>query len=154
MGCDSLNEALNNISPGTLNIISIIGTATGIISLFITILTFKNINKIKKELANKKIVNSNIKIIENHLNWLIAMSNAMGVGTDIRGDEIHRRIYDIITSLKECNLFKNPIVFIKYYGIKQQYKILEKCKYNDKEKTLDSLNQIYKYLKTIIEYLK
>ncbi len=137
-----------------LNIVSISGTAAGIISLFITIFTFKNTNKIKKELINKKISNSNIKIINDHLNWLIAMSNALNKDTDIRGDEIHRRIYDVITSLKECNLFKNPMVFIKYLGIKQQYKILEKCKYNNKEKVFDGLNQIYKYLKTIIEHLK
>lgn len=153
MTLNQLTNLLENLPIGLINLISIVGTITGILGFILSILTLVTTRRIKKELINRKISDANILIIKENLKPIHAMASAYGKGTNISKNDIHEKLHDTITSLNELSLYKIPCAFIKYRQIKYYYNKMEKSKYKNKKIVKDTLNKIYKYLNTIVEYL-
>ena len=147
---------LEQMSVGTVNLISVLGLIVGLWSLYITFRAYCNTKKIKAQIISKKITQKNILVLSRHKSSIKGMVSAIQKDTEINNFEIHKLFTGIVTSLSVCkrDFISDKTLNEKYQMLINYSKDIKEEKYTDNKDIIEILITSQKALEIIIEYLK
>lgn len=147
-------DYLSNLTLGIVNLISILSFCVGVISLLLTLATYKNVHKIKSQFVSNKIKESNFDTLSKCREEFNGMISATKRSTEINRSDILRSFSETVSSLEECKEMLNFPMRKKYNKIKEYQKIIKTNENIRNDDLIEYVISVEKMINSIIAYLQ